>query len=55
MEASGSRNSQDQYSLRVIAARPRMAFLFGNAFTNRDTQIMLEELRKHGVRTFTEA
>jgi hypothetical protein len=32
-----------------------MAFLFGNAFTNRDTQMMLEELRKHGVRTFTEA
>jgi hypothetical protein len=55
MQASGSRNSQDQYSLRVIAARPRMAFLFGNAFTNRDTRMMLEELRKHGVRIFTEA
>jgi hypothetical protein len=55
LEASGSRNSQDQYSLRLIAAQPRMAFLFGNAFTNRDTQMMLEELRRHGVRTFTEA
>jgi len=55
MEASGSRNSRDQYSLRLIAAQPRMAFLFGSSFTNRDTQTMLEELRKHGVRTFTEA
>ena len=55
MEASGSRNSRDQYSLRLIAAQPRMAFLFGSSFTNRDTQTMLDELRKHGVRTFTEA
>jgi hypothetical protein len=55
MEAMGTRNSQDQYSLRLIAGQPRMAFLFGNSFTNRDTQVMLEELRKHGVRTFTEA
>jgi hypothetical protein len=55
MEASGSRNSRDQYSLRLVAAQPRMAFLFGNSFTNRDTQMMLEELRKHGVPTFTEA
>jgi len=55
MEASGSRNSRDQYSLRLIAAHPRMAFLFGSSFTNRDTQTMLEELRKHGVQTFTEA
>ncbi len=55
MEASGSRNSRDQYSLRLITAQPRMAFLFGNSFTNRETQMMLEELRKHGVRTFTEA
>jgi hypothetical protein len=54
IEASGSRNSRDQYSLRLIAAQPRMAFLFGNSFTNRDTQLMLEELGKHGVRTFTE-
>jgi hypothetical protein len=48
MEASGSRNSRDQYSLRLIAAQPRMAFLFGNSFKNRDTQMMLEGLRKHG-------
>jgi len=32
-----------------------MAFLFGNSFANRDTQMMLEELRKQGVRTFTDA
>jgi hypothetical protein len=55
IEASGSRNSRDQYSLRLIAAQPRMAFLFGNSFTNRDTQMMLEAFRKHAVRTFTEA
>lgn len=54
MEAMGTRNSKDQYSLRLIAAQPRMAFLFGSSFTNRDTKVMLEELRKHGVRTFTE-
>lgn len=54
IEASGARNSRDQYSLRLIASRPRIAFLFGNAFTDRDTQLMLEQLRKHGVRTFTE-
>jgi hypothetical protein len=55
LQASGGRNSRDQYSLRLIAVRPRMAFLFGNSFTNRDTQMMLDELRRHGVRTFTEA
>jgi hypothetical protein len=54
-EASGGRNSKDQYSLRLIAAQPRMAFLFGSSSTNRDTQLMLDELGKHGVRTFTEA
>jgi hypothetical protein len=54
MEAMGTRNSKDQYSLRLIAAQPRMAFLFGSSFTNRDTKVMVEELRKHGVRTFTE-
>jgi Domain of unknown function (DUF4388) len=54
MEAMGTRHSKDQYSLRLIAAQPRMAFLFGSSFTNRDTNVMLEELRKHGVRTFTE-
>ncbi len=54
-EASGSRNSRDQYSLRLIAAQPRMAFLFGNAYNEQDTQQMLDELRKHGVATFNEA
>jgi hypothetical protein len=54
MESSGTRNSRDQYSLRLIAAQPRMAFLFGNSFTSSDSQLMLEELRKHGVRTFNE-
>jgi hypothetical protein len=54
MEAFGTRNSQDQYSLRLIAAQPRMAFLFGNSTTNRDTQAMLNELAKRGVPTFTE-
>jgi hypothetical protein len=55
MESTGSRGSRDQYSLRLSAAQPRMAFLFGNSFTNSDSQLMLEELRKHGVRTFNEA
>ena len=55
LSSSGARNSQDQYSLRLIAARPRMAFLFGSAFANRDTQLMLSELGKHGVPTFTES
>jgi hypothetical protein len=55
MESTGSRGSRDQYSLRLIAARPPMAFLFGNSFTTNDSQLMLEELRKHGVRTFNEA
>jgi hypothetical protein len=55
IEASGARDSRDQFSLRLIAAHPRMAFLFGSSFTNHDVQMMLEELRKHGVQTFTEA
>jgi hypothetical protein len=55
MESTGSRGSHDQYSLRLIAAQPPMAFLFGNSFTSSDSQRMLEELRKHGVRTFNEA
>jgi hypothetical protein len=54
MESSGTRNSRDQYSLRLIAAQPRMGFLFGNSFTSSDSQLMLEALRKHGVRTFNE-
>lgn len=54
LEASGGRNSRDQYAFRLIAAQPRMAFLFGNSLTDRDPQLMLTELRKHGVRTFTE-
>jgi len=30
--------------LRLIAAQPRMAFLFANSFTTNDSQLMLEEL-----------
>jgi hypothetical protein len=55
MESTGSRGSRDQYSMRLIAARPPMAFLFGNSFASSDSQLMLEELRKHGVRTVNEA
>jgi hypothetical protein len=55
MHSTGSRDSHDQYSLRLIAAQPRMAFLFGNSFTSSDSRLMLEELHKHGVRTFNGA
>lgn len=52
---SGTRNSRDQYALRLVAAKPRMAFLFGSSFSDSETQMMLSELGKHGVRTFSEA
>lgn len=55
IESTGSRGSRDQFSMRLIAAQPRMAFLFGNSLTSSDSQLMLEELRKHEVRTFNEA
>jgi len=41
--------------VRLVTARPRMAFFFGNSwFMNRAVPVLVEKLRQHGVTTFDE-
>lgn len=51
----GGRMTTSQNFVRLIAARPRMAFLFGNSwYMNRGVPVLVRKLREHGVETFDE-
>lgn len=55
MVSVGSRFASTRHFVRLITARPRMAFFFGNAwFVNRGAQVLVESLRQHGVTTISE-
>ena len=53
---TGGRSTTDQYFVRLIAAQPRMAFLFGSSwFANRKAFDLLKSLSKHKVTTLSES
>jgi hypothetical protein len=53
--ASTGKTTVHQYYVRLIAARPRIAFLFKNTWSaSNATSLIFDKLREHGVTTYSE-
>jgi hypothetical protein len=53
--ASTGKTTVHQYYVRLIAANPRMAFLFKNTWSvSNATSLIFDKLREHGVTTYSE-